>query len=187
MDFFDTVSARHSVRTYKPDPVPDELIIRCLEAARLAPSWRNGQCWRFIVVRNPATIEKLAMQRVYGYPINAWLKTAPTVILACAEPGESGHHSGLPYWAVDTAIAMEHLILAATALGLGTCWIGGFDEDTVRGLIAAPERIRVVAYTPLGYPADGEGLMGRAAKLVVRSHSRKPLEKIVFREKWGQP
>jgi nitroreductase len=88
---------------------------------------------------------------------------------------------------VDTAIAMEHLILAATALGLGTCWIGGFDEDTVRGLIAAPERIRVVAYTPLGYPADGGGLRGRAVKLVARSHSRKPLEKIVFHEKWGQP
>ncbi|MCX6032415.1 MAG: nitroreductase family protein [Chloroflexi bacterium] len=184
MDIFDTIAARHSVRTYKPDPVPDELIGRCLEAARVAPSWRNGQCWRFVVVREPATIEKLAAQRVYGYRINAWLRTAPVVIVACAEPGESGQHTDLPYWAVDTAIALEHLVLAATALGLGTCWIGGFDEKTVRALLAAPERIRVVAYTPLGYPAEGEALMGRAVKAIARSHSRKPLEKIVFHERW---
>ena len=90
MDFFDIIAARHSVRTYKSDPVSDELIVRCLEAARVAPSWRNWQCWRFVVVREPATIEKLAMQRVYGYPINAWLRSAPVVIVACAEPAESG-------------------------------------------------------------------------------------------------
>lgn len=186
MDLFEVIAARHSVRNYKPDPVPDEWVLRCLEAARLAPSWRNGQCWRFIVIRDPSTIARLAGQRVYGYPINAWLKTAPVVIVACAEPSESGQHDGLPYWAVDTAIAMEHLVLAATALGLGTCWIGGFDEDSVRKIIGAPERIRVVAYTPLGYPAENEGVIGRITKTVARSHTRKPLEKIVFWEKWGQ-
>jgi nitroreductase len=186
MDFFDIIAARHSVRTYKSDPVSDELIVRCLEAARVAPSWRNGQCWRFVVVREPATIEKLAMQRVYGYPINAWLRSAPVVIVACAEPAESGQHADLPYWAVDTAIAMEHLVLAATALGLGTCWIGGFDEKSVRTLLAAPERVRVVAYTPLGYPADGEALLGRVTKTIARSHSRKPLEKIAFYERWPE-
>ncbi len=185
MDFFDVIAARHSVRTYKPDPIPDELIAQCLEAARLAPSWRNGQCWRFFVIKDKATIEKLALQRVYGYPINAWLKSAPVVVVACADPRESGQHGDLPYWAVDTAIAMEHLVLAATALGLGTCWIGGFDEKIVRTLLGVPEPIRVVAYTPLGYPAEREGVMGRVTKIVARSHSRKPLEKIVFYDRWA--
>jgi nitroreductase len=184
MDFFDVISARHSVRTYKSDPVPDALIRQCLEAARVAPSWRNGQCWRFVVVRDAQVIEQLAGQRIYGYKINSWLRSAPTVIIACAEPGESGQHEGLPYWAVDTAIALEHLVLAATALGLGTCWIGGFDEAAVRQIVGIPERVRVVAYTPLGYPAEREGLMGRAVKVIARSHSRKPLEKIVHWEQW---
>lgn len=187
MEFFEVVARRHSVRTYTAELVPDDLITRCLEAARLAPSWRNNQCWRFVVVRDRAVIDRIAGLRVYGYPINSWLRSAPTVIVACAEPSESGKHADLPYWAVDTAIAMEHIVLAATALGLGTCWVGGFDEQDLRQLIGAPDRIRVVAYTPLGYPAGQEGLMGRAVKAVARSHARKALEKIVFYERWGSP
>ena len=184
MEFFEVIAGRHSVRTYRPDPVPDELITRCLEAARSAPSWRNGQCWRFVVVREATTIQQFAAQRVYGYPINSWLRGAPVVVVACAEPGESGQHGDLPYWAVDVAIAMEHLVLAATAQGLGTCWIGGFNEESVRGLIGAPPRVRIVAYTPLGYPAGREALMGRAVKAIARSHSRKPLADIVHYERW---
>ena len=186
MEFFDVIASRHSVRTYKPDPVPQELITQCLEAARTAPSWRNGQCWRFLVIQDRQVIDQLAAQRVYGYPINSWLRSAPAVVVACAVPGESGEHDGIPYWAVDTAIAMEHLVLAATALGLGTCWIGGFNESPVRAMLGIPEGIKIVAYTPLGYPAQAEGLMGRTVKTIARSHSRKALEKIVHYERWGQ-
>ena len=186
MEFFDVVSARHSVRTYKPDPVPDTVITQCLEAARVAPSWRNGQCWRFVVIRDREMIARLAAQRVYGYPINSWLRSAPAVIVACADPRASGEHDGIAYWAIDTAIALEHLVLAATALGLGTCWIGGFNESPVRKLLGIPDHIKVVAYTPLGYPAEREGMMGRAVKVFARSHSRKPLKKIVHYEHWGE-
>ena len=185
MDFFDAIDTRRSVRTYKPDPVPDELITRCLEAARSAPSWRNGQCWRFLVVKDEETIKRLSGLKVYGYPINSWLRSAPTVIIACAVPSESGEHDDVPYWAVDTAIALEHLVLAATALGLGTCWIGGFNESSVRTLLGIPDKAKVIAYTPLGYPAEREGLMGRTVKRFARSHNRKPLEQIVFHERWG--
>jgi nitroreductase len=185
VEFFEVIASRHSVRTYRPEPVPEELIVQCLEAAQSAPSWRNGQCWRFIVVQDRKAIEQLAAQRIYGYRINSWLTSAPAVVVACADPRESGQHGDLPYWAVDTAIAMEHLVLAATALGLGTCWIGGFDEETVCRLLGIPEPIRVIAYTPLGYPADKESLMGRTVKTIARSHSRKPLAKIVHRERWG--
>jgi nitroreductase len=185
MEFFDVIASRHSVRTYRPDPVPEDLILRCLEAARTAPSWRNGQCWRFIVVLDHQMIEQLAAQRIYGYPINSWLTSAPAVVVACADPRESGQHGDLPYWAVDTAIAMEHLVLAATALGLGTCWVAGFNEEAICRLLGISEPIRVVAYTPLGYPADRESLMGRTVKTIARSHSRKPLAKIVHWERWG--
>lgn len=184
MEFFDVIDCRHSVRTYRADPVPDELIVKCLEAARMAPSWRNGQCWRFLIVRDAATISQLAAQRIYGYPINHWLRSAPVVVVACAEPGESGLHGDLPYWAVDTAIALEHLVLAATALGLGTCWIGGFNEDTVRKLLGIPAHIRVVALTPLGYPAEREAVFGRFVKTIARSRRRKPLAGIVRYERW---
>jgi nitroreductase len=90
VEFFEVIDCRHSVRTYRPDAVPDELIIQCLEAARMAPSWRNGQCWRFLIVRDATIISQLAAQRIYGYPINHWLRSAPVVVVACAEPGESG-------------------------------------------------------------------------------------------------
>jgi nitroreductase len=185
LEFFDVIASRRSVRTYRPDPVPEDLILRCLEAARTAPSWRNGQCWRFMVVQDHQMIEQLAAQRIFGYPINSWLTSAPAVVVACADPRESGQHGDLPYWAVDTAIAMEHLVLAAAALGLGACWIGGFEEETVRRLLGIPEPIRIVAYTPLGFPADRESIVGRTVKTIARSHSRKPLAKIVHWERWG--
>jgi nitroreductase len=185
MEFFEVVASRHSVRTYRPEPVPEELIVQCLEAAQAAPSWRNSQCWRFMVVQSRELIERLAAQRVYGYRINSWLTSAPAVVVACADPRESGQHGDLPYWAVDTAIALEHLVLAATALGLGTCWIGGFDEERVRRLLSIPEPIRVVAYTPLGYPAERESLMGRTVKAIARSHSRKSLAETVYWGRWG--
>jgi nitroreductase len=185
MEFFEVIASRHSVRTYRPEPVPEELIVQCLEAARSAPSWRNGQCWRFIVVQDRKVIQQLAAQRIYGYRINSWLTSAPVVVVACADPRESGYHGDLPYWAVDTAIALENLVLAATALGLGTCWVGGFDEPGICQLLGIPEPMRVVAYTPLGYPADKETLMGRTVKAIARSHSRKPLTKIVHQERWG--
>jgi nitroreductase len=183
VEFFEVLASRHSVRTYRPDPVPEEWIIQCLEAARGAPSWRNSQCWRFVVVQDRHLIEQMAALRVYAYPINSWLTSAPAVIVACADPRESGSHGDLPYWAVDTA--MENLVLAATAMGLGTCWVAGFDEKAICRLLGIPEPIRVVAYTPLGYPADKESLMGRTVKTIARSHVRKPLAKIVSRERWG--
>jgi nitroreductase len=187
VEYFEVIARRHSVRTYKPEPLPEEQIVQCLEAARSAPSWRNSQCWRFIIVQDRSVIEQLAAQRIYGYPINNWLTSAPAVVVACADPRESGRHGDLPYWAVDTAIAMENLVLAATALGLGTCWVAGFDEAAICRLLGIPEPIRVVAYTPLGFPADKESLMGRTVKTIARSHARKPLAKIVHRERWGGP
>lgn len=182
MEFFDVISARRSVRGYKDAPVEDEKILKCLEAARLAPSWKNGQCWSFIVVRDPTKIKAMA------HPIvNPWLPQAPCVIVACADPKKSGERDGRQYYLVDTGIAMEQLVLAAAAQGLGTCWIGIYDEAKIKEILGIPEELRVVALTPLGYPDEDGNLRVRLTKgLNERRTPRKPLEEMSFWEKFGQ-
>ena len=184
MDFHETIRRRRSVRKYSDQSVPAEVITRCLEAARLAPSWRNGQPWRFIVVRDRETIQRLVRANWLGGVVNLWLKDVPVVIVACAEARASGDKGDQLYYLVDVAIALEHVVLAATAEGLGTCWIGGFSEDKVRDVLGIPDHIRVVAMTPLGYPADGRGLYDRLAFVGKRHWHRKPLSEIVRYEKW---
>jgi len=184
MEFYETIRRRRSVRKYSDRPVPEEVVTRCLEAARLAPSWRNGQPWRFIVVRDRRTIQRLVRANWLAGAINWWLKDVPVLVVACAEPKQSGLKGDQPYYLVDVAIALEHFILAATAEGLGTCWIGGFNEDKVRKVLGIPSHIRVVAMTPLGYPADGKGLYDRLAMVGKRHWRRKPLSEIVRYERW---
>lgn len=148
MEFMDVISRRRSVRKYKSDPVPQADIEYILEAARLAPSWANSQCCRFIVVKDPEVKKKLAEAG------NAWIAQVPVIVTACADPSKPGTKGDQEYYMLDVGIAMEHLILAATDKGLGTCWIGAFDEDTAKAALGVPDNIRVVASTPLGYPAE---------------------------------
>lgn len=151
MEFMDVISKRRSVRKYKPDPVPEEDIEYILEAARLAPSWANSQCWKFIVVIDPEIKEELAKAG------NSWIAAAPVVIVACADPSRPGTKGDQEYYMLDVGIAMEHLVLAATDRGLGTCWIGAFDEEAAKSALGVPENIRIVASTPLGYPDQEPG------------------------------
>jgi nitroreductase len=173
MEFLAVIKNRRSVRKYKPDPVPDEDIEYILNAARLAPSWKNQQCWRYVVVKDKKKIEKIASARPKSQD---WLAESPVMIVACANPDDSGHREGKDYYLVDIGISFEHLLLAARDRGLGTCWIGGFDEKTVKEAIEAPDNIRIVAYTPLGYPVEEKGEITE----------RKPFEEITFYEKYGQ-
>jgi nitroreductase len=178
MEFFDVISARKSVRKFLNKPVDDAIIMRCLEAARIAPSWANKQCWHFIVVKDKEKIEKIFSA------VNFWLKGAPVIIVACGNPSKSGFKNDQAYYLVDVAIAFEHFVLAATNENLGTCWIGAFDEKTVKDLLAIPQEIKVVALTPLGHPAEDEGLWSKAIKTLAGSKNRKQLEEIVHMEKW---
>ena len=116
--------------------------------------------------------------------MNFWMKDAPAVIVACGDPSKSGFKNEQHYYLVDVAIALEHFVLAATNLGLGTCWIGAFDEETVKTLLAIPEEIKVVALTPIGFPAENEGLFSKTLKTLVGSKKRKPMEEIAHIEKW---
>lgn len=152
MEFYDVIRRRLSVRAYKPDPVPEEVLMRILEAARLAPSAKNYQPWRFIVV----TDEKIRQELVPACRGQSFIAQAPVVICACAIEEQAWKGMG-GYWSaaeVDVTIALEHIILAATAEGLGTCWIGAFIEAEVKRVLQIPEGVKPVALTPLGYPAQ---------------------------------
>ncbi|MHA1341486.1 MAG: nitroreductase family protein [Promethearchaeota archaeon] len=170
MDFEDVIRKRRSIRRFKENKVPDEIIKDILEAARLAPTWANMQGVRFIVVDEKDKLEELKAA------INQrWTKTAPCFIVACIEPRKSGKNkNGLEYFTVDAAICMEHIILAATNKGLGTCWIGYFDEEQTKKILKIPKRTRVIAMTPIGYP-DQEP----------KPQDRKSLEEIAFRNEYG--
>ncbi len=154
MDFLELVRKRRSIRRYRPDPIPQEHLEYVLEAARLAPSWGNRQCWRFIVVRDPSKRRAISQRD--------WVAEAPAIIVGCADPTLSGSRFGQQYYMLDMGIAMEHMMLAAAEKGLGTCWIGGqFDEETVKRVLGVPPEIRVVAMTPIGYPAEEPAPRGR--------------------------
>jgi nitroreductase len=147
MELIDVIRNRRSIRKYKATKVPKEEIEYVLEAARLAPSWGNRQCWRYIVVTEEKLRKKITKRD--------WAAEAPVVIVGCADPIKAGNKAGKPYYMLDMGISMEHLILAAHDIGLGTCWLGGqFDEEEVRKALNVPESHRVVALTPLGYPDE---------------------------------
>jgi nitroreductase len=162
----ETIRGRRSIRSYRPDPVPKEKLEYIVEAARLAPSWKNQQCWRFIVVTDKAKRRAITKR--------GWTAEAPVIIVGCAHPGLSGGNAGQQYYMLDMGIAMEHMVLAAAEQGLGTCWIGGqFDEDTVKEALGVPDGVRVVALLPVGYPDENPG-----------PKQRKRVEEIVSHEKW---
>jgi nitroreductase len=168
MDFLELVRRRRSIRRYRPDPLPEARIDHVLEAARLAPSWANGQCWTFVVITDPRAKHELAQAG------NEWVEEAPAIVVACANPKQSGNKGDQPYYLLDIGIAMEHLVLAAAEQGLGTCWIGWFDEQKARKALGAPAEVRVVAFTPLGYPAEEP-----------EPRPRKTLGEMVYRDRWG--
>lgn len=178
MEFIDVIRNRKSIRSYKNEDVEEEKLKIILEAARLAPSWANKQCWKYIVVNDKEKIQKLA-----SGIINSWMKNAKIVVVACADPKKSGTRNGMDYYLVDVAISMEHLILAATDLGLGTCWIGGFDETKVKKILEIPEKIKVVAMTPVGYPSE-PAMRNRILRKIIKADSRKPLQNMFYFNNW---
>jgi nitroreductase len=170
MEVFAAIRKRRSIRLYERKPVNEEKLNRVLEAGRLAPSADNRQPWRFIVVTDDKIKEKLRV----AYD-EEWFVTAPVIIVGCAVPEEAWvRMDGQEYWMVDVAIAMQNMILTATELGLGTCWIADFDEEAARKALKLPLDVRVVAMTPLGYPAEEKRPVG----------NRKPLSEIVHSNNW---
>jgi len=186
MELFEAIKTRRSVRKYSGKPVEDEKLQAVLDAARMAPSWANYQCWRFVVVKDKARKEKISALSyvesyfaLKGYKSNPSVKAlaeAPVVIVLCADPAQSGVIGGQNYYLVDAGLAAQNMMLAARARGLGTVFVGVYDEEKVKSLLGIPAAIRVVGLFPLGYPVE-EKKEGPA---------RKNLQELCFPEQWGK-
>jgi nitroreductase len=162
MELFEALRTRRSVRVYEERPVPRELVEQVLDAARWAPSGANLQPWKFIVVTDPEKRKRIGAGAKFYFIKSHHVSEAPVLIVCLADVKKSR-------WApVDVSMASQNLMLAAHALGLGTCFIGVFDEDVVRNECAIPDRYRIMGLITLGYPAHDE-----------RTPSRLPLSDIV--------
>jgi len=169
VEFSELIEKRYSVRAYRPDPVEDGKLQQVLEAARLAPTAANQQPFQFIVIHTAG--REAELKRIYN---RDWFGQAPLVICACGIPAQGWvRRDGKNYSDVDVAIAMDHLVLAATNAGLGTCWVAAFDPDAAREVLGLPEGVEPVAFTPLGYPADQP-----------KSKKRKALSELVRYDNW---
>jgi nitroreductase len=181
MQTLEVINSRKSIRRYQETPVEKETIEKLLEAAIRAPSAANRQCWRFVAVTDKEIIAGLTK---FNMAFNAWLKDAPAVIVVCADPEESTDLNDLPYFMWDSALAMHNLVLAATDMGLGTCYLAAYKEDKVKELLGIPENIRVVCMTPLGYPTEKRSVGEKLTKIVTGSSKRKPLSEVAHWDKW---
>ncbi|MEM2904700.1 MAG: nitroreductase family protein [Candidatus Bathyarchaeia archaeon] len=167
MDVFEAVKARRSIRRFKNQPVPEEKLLKVLEAARLAPSAGNRQPWQFVVVRNPSR-KRMIAQAADGQD---FIAEAGAVIVALGDPAISKR-----WYLRDPMIAVEHMVLEAVELGLGTCWIGAFDEAEVKNILKIPESLSVVCILPVGLPDEAPA-----------ARSRRPFAQVFHKEEYGIP
>ena len=188
MDVIEAIKNRRSIRKYKADPVDEKTLNLVLDAARLAPSWANTQCWRFVVVRDPAIRAQIADTTVGigggggSNPAAAGIRIAPVTIVACAEKRTAGYYDGKAStdkgdgWLLfDIALAMEHIALTAFSLGLGTVHVGLFDAQKVAEILGVPENFMVVELMPLGYP-----------EFQPNPRPRKEMSEIVYHDKFAR-
>jgi len=166
MSAYEVILKRRSIRKYVPEPIEKEALIKILEAARQAPSAGNRQPWYFIVVKDPELKKEVAKASAN----QMFIADADVIIVGVSNPKAS------PRWhEKDIMIALEHIALVATELGLGTCWIGAFNEKKIKELLEIPNDLKVVALMPVGVPAESPG-----------PRPRKPLEEIVFLDKFNR-
>jgi nitroreductase len=170
MKIFEAIRKRRSVRGYLDKPIPEEALVRILEAGRLAPSAKNRQEWRFIIVKDSKVRKMLAK----AANDQSFVGQAPVVIVACGIDDGYLMPCGLSSVPIDVAIALDHISLAAVEVGLGTCWIGAFQEDMVKRILDIPEEIRVIQLMPIGYPYRD----------IIKEKNRLPMESIIKEEHW---
>lgn len=167
----DLIARRYSCRSYTDTPVDPAMVDELIDTARMAPSAKNFQEWRFVVVDERDRINELT-DKAGSQP---WWRSAPVMIVVCAETDKYVMRGGQLCYPIDCAIIIDHITLLATEKGLATCWVGSYDEDAVKRICAIPDHIRVVELVTLGYPAD-----------TPRPKSRLPLDHIRYRQVWGQ-
>ena len=174
MNTLDAINARRSIRKYLDRPVEFEKITTILDAARKAPSAGNLQDWRFIIVSERELIKQVAAYSVEQY----WIQTAPLLIIVCAMPEKHEMYYGLRgkrlYNIQDCAASIQNILLAATDAGLGTCWIGAFEEDKVRALFGIPVDARPQAIITIGYSDE-----------TPKERQLQPIENLVYFNRYG--
>ena len=170
MNVHEAIESRRSIRVFRKEAVPEEKLERVLEAARLAPSARNMQNWKFIVVRERETRRKLMV----AAGNQSFVGQAPVVVVACGTMPDYVMSCGQPAYTVDVAIAVDHMSLQAVEEGLGTCWVCAFSEPDVKAVLNVPDDVRVVTLLALGYPAEAP-----------EQRPRKQLDEIVGYERFS--
>ncbi len=174
MSVLDVIKLRKSVRAYRQDKdLSTEDLAKILESARLAPSARNLQEWKFVVVKNKETLKDL----VPACKDQKFVGTCSCAVVACSADTDYIMSCGQPAYTVDLSIAVSHMTLMAAELGIGSCWLGAFYEDKVKAVLEIPSKVRVVAILTLGYPA------GKELSEIVTT-PRKPIEELVRYDKW---
>ena len=171
MDIYELIEKRRSVRVFRDDPIPDEIMEKILNAGRMAPSAHNAQDYKFIVVKD-ANIRK-DISRACSE--QKFIAEAPIIIVGVSTNPEYQLSSGVPSYAMDVSIALDHITLAAVEEGLGTCWVGSFSQEDIKKALGVPEEYKAVAVIPLGVPYDDPGVK-----------SRKNLRQIVCYEKYSK-
>ncbi len=187
MDVFEAIKWRRSVRKFLPQKIEKEKILKILEAGRLAPSSSNRQAWHFIVVDDENLIKQIPEKVVIGTKsIISWVKDAPLVIVGCYTKAATHFVAelyGRQNHLIDITIAMTHMVLEATELGIGTCYIGWFNEKHLKKILKIPDHYRVAMLVVMGYPAEpstSEGIGG------IKPRPRKDLKEIVSYNLWGK-
>ena len=171
MDVMEAIKSRRSVRSWQAKPIESEKLQRVLEAGRLAPSANNRQPWRFIVV----TDEAVRRQLVHAANDQAFVGKAPVVLVGCAVETDRIMACGQHCYPMDLSIAMTQMMLAAVAEGLGTCWIGAFNELEVKRILGVPAEVRVVELMPIGYPDSAN----------IPPRPRKSAQEFCIYERWN--
>lgn len=167
----DSITKRRSIRRYREQPVTDAQLQRILEAARCAPTAKNRQEWKLIVVNDPARRDALVDAAA---PHQPFMRQAPVILAACALNPEYIMRCGIPAFPVDLAIVLDHISLQAAQEGLGTCWIGSFDQEPARRVLDIPESAIIVQLMTLGVPDEDPP-----------ARPRKPVSELVFHNGWG--
>jgi len=165
----EAIKKRQSVRSYQDKEIPKEVLQEILEAGRLAPSAKNTQSWKFIIVRD----KELRKKMVPACKNQEFVGEAPVVIAGCGTNLDYVMSNGEHAYSINLAIALDHMSLQAASLGLGTCWIGAFYQDQVKEILGVPEEVRVVALMTVGYPKE----LGTKTR-------RKPLSEIICYDKY---
>ena len=179
--FFELVGKRRSVRRFKKEKVKRELIERCVEAARLAPSAENLQPWRFLVFDEPTAKGQLARIAFSGvYRVTRWAAEAPVLVVVLAERRIATQLGSLiqgsQWWLLDVGIAGEHFVLQATEFGLGTCWIGWFNARGVRRFLRLPRKFSVCYMLAVGWPAESPSARPRKPLNSILHFNRAPVD-----------